>query len=421
MPAAPRAFVGAENGELPRRPADAARKADRARMAKPPRSAEPSREAKPPREATSARRSLPPRAALEADPRSFVVDAPLVPDVEIAPVPPTGLPPGGEPPSTDRPGRPRRRWVRRVKWTLIAVLSVLTVLTLAFIGLGWRSYRRIDRVPVKSALTEHTGGGTNYLIVGSDSREGIAADDPNAEVFGGDLGTSRTDTIVVLHVGDDGNLMLPLPRDLFIPIVGGKGRDRINTAIQHGPDKLIQTVQQSLGVPVHHYIEMDFVGFLELVDAVGGVEIDFDAPAFDENSGLDIKEAGRHSLDRDQALAYVRSRHYTRVIDGKKVVDPTADLGRITRQQTFFRAVMKKVGDTRHPVTLLRIADGVAAGLHIDDALGFRDLIGLARKLGGLDPETVELPVKPTTTAGGAAVLLLNEPSAQAALDRVRH
>ena len=175
--------------------------------------------------------------------------------------------------------------------------------------------------------------------------------------------------------------------------------------------RLIQTVQQSLGIPVHHYIEMDFVGFLQLVDAVGGVVIDFDAPAFDDNSGLDIKTAGPHKLDRDQALAYVRSRHYTRIIDGKKVVDPTADLGRIDRQQEFFRAVMSKVGDTRNPLTLLRIADGVAAGLHTDDAMSFRDMIGLARKMGGLNPETVELPVKPTTTAGGAAVLLLSEPA----------
>lgn len=362
-------------------------------------------------------------ATLVADPRSFVIEIPPSDaGITIIPDSPGGDPPGGPPPSEPAP-RPRRRWVRRAKWTAITVLSIVTVLALAFIGLGWRSYRKIDRVAVKSVLSEHVDGGTNYLIVGSDTREGLEADDPNAEVFGDDSGPARTDTIVVLHVGADGNLMLPLPRDLFIPIVGKNGRDRINTAIQNGrgPAGLIQTVQQSLGVPVHHYIEMDFVGFLELVDAVGGVEIGFDAPAIDENSGLDIKTAGTHRLDRDQALAYVRSRHYTRIVDGKRIVDPTADLGRIQRQQTFFRAVMSKVGDSRNPLTLLRIADGVAAGLRIDDAMGFRDLIGLARKLGGLDPETVELPVKPTTTAGGAAVLLLSEPGAQAALDRVRH
>ena len=360
-------------------------------------------------------------ATLVADPRSFLIDTPPAdPGITILPDAPGGPPPPGEPPAVPAP-RPRRRWVRRAKWTAFTVLSIVTVLAVAFIGLGWRSYRKIDRVAVKSVLTEHADGGTNYLIVGSDSRDGIALDDPNAEVFGDDTGSARTDTIVVLHVGDDGNLMLPLPRDLFIPIVGTTGRNRINTAIQGGPERLIQTVQQSLGIPVHHYIEMNFVGFLELVDAVGGVDIDFDAPAIDLNSGLDIKTAGTHRLDRTQALAYVRSRHYTRIIDGKQVVDPTADLGRITRQQTFFRAVMSKVGDSRNPLTLLRIADGVAAGLRIDDAMGFRDLIGLARKLGGLDPETVVLPVKPTTTAGGAAVLLLSEPGAQAALERVRH
>ena len=295
------------------------------------------------------------------------------------------------------------------------------MLAVSFMVLGWRAYQKIERVPVKAVLSERTGSGTNYLIVGSDSREGIDAEDPNTEVFGEDTGSSRTDTIVILHTGPDGNLMLPLPRDLFIPIVGTKGRERINTAIQHGgPAGLIQTVQQSLGIPVHHYIEMDFVGFLELVDAVGGVVINFDAPAIDENSGLDIPTAGPHKLDRDQALAYVRSRHYTRIVNGKRVVDPTADLGRIARQQEFFRAVMSKVGHARNPLTLLRIADGVAAGLHTDDAMGFRDMIGLARKMGSLNPETIELPVKPTTTAGGAAVLVLSEPSAQAALDRVR-
>ena len=367
---------------------------------------------------------------MTVDPRSFVVDPVIAePDLEIIPdkppiIEPAIDPPGGDgPPGGDEPpSRPgHSKFRRRAKWVAFAILSVFTILTLVFAGLGWRSYRKIQRVPVKSALSEHIEGGTNYLIVGSDSREGIDADDPNTEVFGEDTGPSRTDTIVILHIGPDGNLMLPLPRDLFIPIVGGKGRDRINTAIQGGPVSLIQTVRQSLGVPVHHYIEMDFVGFLELVDAVGGVVIDFDAPAIDLNSGLDIKTAGPHKLNRDQALAYVRSRHYTRIIDGKKVVDPTADLGRIERQQGFFRAVMSKVGDTRNPLTLLRIADGVAAGLHTDDAMSLRDMIGFARKLRGLNPETVELPVKPTTTAGGAAVLLLSEPAAQTALDRIRH
>ncbi|MEO8694250.1 MAG: LCP family protein [Acidimicrobiales bacterium] len=363
---------------------------------------------------------------MTVDPRSFVIDAPVgEPDIEILPDSPPTVEPSVDPPAGDEPrtSPSRSKFRRRAKWTAITILSVCTILALAFVGLGWRSYRKIERVPVKAALTEHASGGTNYLIVGSDSRVGIADDDPNAEVFGDDTGPARTDTIVILHIGPDGNVMLPLPRDLFLPIVGGKGRDRINTAIQggRGPVGLIQTVQQSLGIPVHHYIEMDFVGFLELVDAVGGVVIDFDAPAIDLNSGLDIKTAGPQKLNRDQALAYVRSRHYTRIIDGKKVVDPTADLGRIERQQAFFRAVMSKVGDARNPLTLLRIADGVAAGLHTDDAMSFRDMIGFGRKLRGLDPETVELPVKPTTTAGGAAVLLLNEPAAQTALDRVRH
>ena len=85
--------------------------------------------------------------------------------------------------------------------------------------------------------------------------------------------------------------------------------NRINTAIQGGPERLIQTVQQSLGLPVHHYVEVDFAGFLELVDAIGGVEIEFDAPAFDDHSGLVVEQAGWQTLDKNQALAFVRSRY----------------------------------------------------------------------------------------------------------------
>ncbi|MET0729076.1 MAG: LCP family protein, partial [Acidimicrobiales bacterium] len=171
--------------------------------------------------------------------------------------------------------------------------------------------------------------------------------------------------------------------------------------------------------PVHHYLEVDFVSFARLVDSLGGITIDFPHPAFDTQSGLDVKEAGAVELDGPQSLAYVRSRHYTEVIDGDTRTDPTADLGRVQRQQQFLSAVFGKLGDSRNPITLARAASSASGGLRVDDTLGLTDAIRLAWRLRSLDPEPVELPVRMGSNRSGS-VLFLVEPDADAALDQFR-
>ena len=343
-----------------------------------------------------------------SDPRSFEVPSPD----EL----PGGLPNADEPATQAQPRKTRRRVVQVV----IGLALFGVVIMAATLGYAWKTYNKIEKIPVAAVLTPERGGEVNYLIVGTDSREGLADDVENKDVVIGEgVAGERSDTIVLMRVGRDGNRMLPIPRDLWVPIAGTAGSQRINTAIQGGPARLIQTVQQSLDLPVNHYVQIDFAGFLDLVDAVGGVEIDFDAPAFDDKSGLNITTPGVHKLDKDMALAYVRSRAYTRVVNGKNVVDPTADLGRIQRQQTFLRAVMSEVGSVRNPLTLAKIGDAVASNMKVDDALGFRDSIGLARKLARLDPESVDLPVTPTLKSGND-VLLLKQPGATTSLGRFR-
>jgi LCP family protein required for cell wall assembly len=379
---------------------------------------------------------------LPPDPRSFHVPAPgaaptrdQVPGprdraaVPVAPASPPGAPPdapGYDVPGPDAPGPgiTPRPWYRRVRWKRV-LAGAATFVLLLFAFCGWyvyRTYRKLERVEVGQVLSDGGGGGTNYLIVGTDTREGLDPDMENADVvIGGGVSGSRSDTVVLLRMSSSGNLMLPIPRDLYLPIAGTGEENRINTAIQGGPERLIQTVQQSLGIPVHHYVEIDFAGFLDLVGALGGVEIEFDTPAFDPKSGLDVKEAGLQELDENQALAYVRSRTYTRVmLDGSTVVDGRGDLGRIERQQAFLRAVMHQAGGARNPFTLARIGNAIASNLRVDDTIGFFDALGLARKLGGLNPETVELPTDPIRTRGGAAVLVLEQPAADDALARFR-
>ena len=302
--------------------------------------------------------------------------------------------------------RTRRRW-----WVLtgLAAIVVLPCLLLTLVAL--RSWGGVERVPL-GAVLEGAPSGTNYLIVGTDSREGVAPDDANAGViFGEGVSGERTDTIAVLRVDGDDVALLAIPRDLYLPLDGGPP-GRINAAFARGgPDARVATVQQELGIGLDHYLEVDLAGFLGLVDALGGVTIDFAHPAFDERSGLRVDAAGAQRLDGSQSLAYVRSRRYTERIDGDLVTDTTSDLGRVARQQRFLAAVMAELGATRNPLSLLGALRAVAANVRVDDSLGLTDTLKLGWRLRGAEPVTATVPTTRFITSGGADVLVLTADS----------
>lgn len=182
----------------------------------------------------------------------------------------------------------------------------------------------------------------NYLLVGSDTREGFDPDSPDSGVVGDAdaVGGRRSDTIMILRQERNGGAaLMSIPRDLWVEIAGTGSSQRINAAYNDGPEQLAATVTQSLGIPVHHYVEVDFGGFKRIVDEIGGVEICVPYAARDANSGLDI-QPGCSTLGGTMALAYARSRYYEEWIDGDWVSDPRADLGRIERQQFFMRAAV---------------------------------------------------------------------------------
>jgi LCP family protein required for cell wall assembly len=289
---------------------------------------------------------------------------------------------------------------------------------------GWlyarAAYDKVEKIPLADVLSTD-GTGTNYLIVGSDTRnvEDIVEAGLNPEAFE-DGGGERSDTMLVLRFVDGGAKMLSIPRDLYVPIAETGRSAKINSAIGGGgPRRLVLTVQQSLGLPIHHYMEVDFISFAKLVDALGGITIEFPNPAFDTHTGLDVQQAGPAHLDGPQALAYVRSRHYTEVIDGREREDPTADLGRVQRQQAFLKAVFGKLGDSRNPFTLAKAGSRTSEGLRVDDTLGLWDAIQLAWRLRSLDPVSVELPTR-LGSNGSGSVLFLVDPDSQAALDQLR-
>lgn len=309
----------------------------------------------------------------------------------------------------------RRRWPR-----VVAVLAFVSIgLLVGGFFYGQWAWGRVEKVEIAS-LGGPSGSGTNYLIVGTDSREGLEPDTTNSEViFGEGAAGMRSDTVVVLHVGDQ-SAMMAIPRDLLVTVPATGEEGRINAALRSGPDALVETVESTLGLSIDHYMEVDFAGFLDLVDAVGGVDIEFPYPASDEKSGLLIAEAGVHRLNSDEALAYVRSRSYTESRDGSEVVDGSADLGRVERQQAFLRSLFGRMGRARNPLTLNKMLLALGENVVVDSSMSFFDALGMARKLSGLSPETLVLPTTPHTTTGGAAVLLLNEDEADPILGRFR-
>jgi LCP family protein required for cell wall assembly len=344
--------------------------------------------------------------------------APVAPGPQpSAPRPVTGRGGGAPPPPAARPeappgggaGRTRRLRPRHI---VVAALLLVVALPVVLFAFGWWQYSRIPKVDVSSSLSPRAGrSGTNYLVVGTDSRSGIGADDPNAGAFlAEEVGGARTDTIMVLHTEGSSAQLLSIPRDLWVddPATGEAGR--INSTFASGPGNLVEAVT-GLGIPVDHYMEINFVSFAELVDAVGGITVDVPHPARDDKSGLLIEEAGPAQLDGSQALAYVRSRTYTELIDGRWVTDPTADIGRTERQRAFLTALMGELTSERNPVALFRVPGALSGGMKLDTTLGYLDALRFAWDMRGIDPVPLALPVTPRTTSGGAAVLEL-QPSA---------
>lgn len=305
------------------------------------------------------------------------------------------------------PDVPRRR--RRWPLVLAVLIGIAALVVLLPILRARQIFNGVERVPVAEILAPPPESGRNILLVGTDSRSGITAETDNAGVIiGGDeaITGERTDTIMVLRLLDDGSAkFLSLPRDLWLPINGGDPQ-RINTAFRDGPEGIINTVQQELNIPVSHYVQVDLAGFIDLVDAVDGVEITIPYPAFDENSGLNLPTAGNVVLDSTQALAYVRSRFYTEIVDGVERRDPTSDIGRVQRQQAFMRALITKLSAQRDPRVLDSMGTAMADAVVMDDGTTLTQAIEIANTLRATTPESVVLPTR-NASIGGRSVLEL--------------
>ena len=337
------------------------------------------------------------------------------------------------PEEVEQPRQPerQRRWPRRLLIAANIIVALCVVTTAAGYGYVRWKFGQIDTFDDLGDVLRRGGGDDvpsgepmNVLVVGSDTREGVEA--AGSDNFGGTrkVQGQRSDTIILLRVDPEREqaAMLSIPRDLYVEIAGTGQSNRINTAFEAGEDRLIETVASALGVPIDHYVQVDFNGFRGIVGAVGGVQIYSPARARDTVTGLNIPNPGCVTLDGNQALAYVRSRQYQYFENGKWRTDPTGDLGRIQRQQDFVRRVLKKANEKARGLNfpaISRLVDTGVRNVQIDKGFGPGEIAALANRFKSLDPNAVQMLTIPTVPAnvGGASVLRMKQPEAQQVID----
>src|SRR5215211_2853907 len=304
------------------------------------------------------------------------------------------------------PPRKRRSGVRRFFLVLLLVLVLWIVALVAIPIYAWSQIQRVDDVPPGKRPADQPG--KTFLLVGSDSREGLSKAEQNKLGTGSTAGR-RTDTVMILHVPPGGKpALISVPRDSYVSIPG-HGQNKINAAYSFGGPKLmVQTIEQNTGLRVDGYMEIGFGGFVSIVDAVGGVTVCLPRAIKDRDSHLNLPK-GCQTLDGINALGYVRMRK----------ADPRGDLGRVERQREVLGAVAKEAATPAtvlNPVRYWRLSTSSAKAVRLGEDTSFAETVSLAnamRKVAGGSGLTLTVPVAnpDASTPVGSAVLWDDEKS----------
>ena len=243
----------------------------------------------------------------------------------------------------------------------------------------------------------------NILLVGSNTRTGLDPAEAGQFGSGTDVPGARSDVTMILHLDPKTNTasILSIPRDLFVPLpphsmAGSVGK--IDAALNDGPNNLITAITDDLGIPINHYIEINFDGFQRTIDAIGGIKMDFPMPLRDTFSALHITQTGCQVLNGATALAVVRARHLQYFANGRWQDDPLSDLARIRRDHTFLRIVVDAVkGQTANPLRLNALTGAVLNQVTVDSGLNVNTMLALYRHFRRLDPAVVPETTLPIT------------------------
>jgi LCP family protein required for cell wall assembly len=300
------------------------------------------------------------------------------------------------------------------------IVSVALVMSLAgALGIVRASNAQLDKVSrvasVTAVLSPATDGVENYLLVGSDSRASADPSDPDYATVGSENENpgNRSDTTIVVRYDTETKevAMMSIPRDLWVRIGDGDRSAKVNSAYQKGPDVLVRTVQRALNIPIHHYVEINFAGFKQIVDAIRGVRICVPRASRDTFTGFYIGRKACKLQTGAQALGYARSRHLEEKVNGSWRLDGTGDVGRGDRQRAFMSMLAKDAAlyMSRHPLDTHNVLQAFASAVTVDESL---DLIDIGRKLrpiGNGSAASITLPVSSDMSSGTFLFRLANE------------
>jgi LCP family protein required for cell wall assembly len=335
----------------------------------------------------------PPRTASQAPPQNRASYPPPSPSQYGSPPPARPAPP----PATSAK---RRHPVRNVFRVLLILLLLLILWLVGVPAYAWTQIARVDAAPSGQRPADQPG--KTFLLVGSDSRAGLSKAEQK-RLGTGSTGGQRTDTIMIVYVPPGGKpALISVPRDSYVDIPKS-AKNKINAAYAFGgPQLLVQTVEQNTGLRMDGYMEIGFGGFVNIIDALGGIRMCLPKAIKDRDSHIDLPK-GCQTLSGVEALGYVRMRK----------ADPLGDLGRVQRQREMLAAIAKKAAS---PATVLNpvrywklnmaIADAIKLGR--DTSLPEALMLAIAMKrISSGSGLTLTVPISSTgaSTPVGSAVL----------------
>ncbi len=313
------------------------------------------------------------------------------------------------PQTTPPPPPRRRRYTRGQRW-VIRILLLLVIATAGLLAMGLLAdFQMNDAGPLSSL---DPGNGV-YLIVGSDSRENLPDD---LEGNFGDFRGGLADVIILAQVSDGRRQLLSIPRDLKVE-VPGHGTQKINAAFSlGGPELLVETVTAETGIRPNHYLQVEFGGFAGIVDALGGIELEFPYAARDLKSGLDV-EAGTQTVDGATALAYARSRSYEEFRDGGWVSRGGGDIARTGRQREVLLEIIDSASSPSGLVRSPWVVGAVGSHLTADSGVNLFTLVGTGWAMRTASTtDAITIPVR-GSNEGGVAYVVRVEPAATEVLE----
>jgi LCP family protein required for cell wall assembly len=306
-----------------------------------------------------------------------------------------GTSPEGDParpgPAHAAPKKKRSR-KRTAAWVGGTLALVLVLIVGAAAGYAWYLNHEIHRIDLRnltSAPVKGDDAGTeNILMIGSTDRCALKVQNPAYGLCSQGVNGVNSDVVMILHLNPVNHSVsiLSIPRDLFVPNARSDGANKIDAALYQGPDQLIAAIEEDFGIPIQHFVELNFDSFINVVQALGGIKMYFPEPVYDAYSGLNIQTTGCLPLNGTQALQVVRARHLQYKGPGVTTDDPTywpqetqSDIARIRRDHEFLRvlAAAVKAKGLSNPITDEQLVAGVAGQLTVDQGFSASNMISL--------------------------------------------